>query len=266
VWLDGKIAYEDVSLSSVRQEAAYLHINAEGEANAESGAAPADEALHELEIRTVKSVFVRVLGVTTEKHHAGVVYDAPGINGARVTRLLEWNEKLLADNLARRHPDLVIIAYGSNEAGDANFTTVQYHRIFSAALQRIRRAVPQASLLVIASPDRQMRTGGQWESLTTLPGIVATQRQAARENRAAFWDLYHAMGGAGAIERWNMRSSALAQSDRVHLTAAGYRLVADALYAELMRNFKLYRGKLKSSDENAKKSFKNNLSVSGFWK
>jgi hypothetical protein len=49
---------------------------------------------------------------------AGVVLDTLGINGARFSTPLAWNEASWASELARRDPDLVVLEYGTNELSD----------------------------------------------------------------------------------------------------------------------------------------------------
>lgn len=237
--LDGEIQTAGLSLASENDEPVYVELEAAQE-SAFLNLQSAIERPHAIELRTVSPGAVRVLGLSAERNRAGVVYDAFGINGARATRLLRWNEALLADNLARRDPDLIVVAYGSNEAGDADFDAAIYRQQFLAALERLQRAAPRASLLVIAPPDRAVRSGRRWRTISTLSGLIAAQREAAREVGAAFWNLHRAMGGAGSMAKWAALSPPLAQRDRVHLTRAGYLLVADALYAELRRGWQSY--------------------------
>ena len=225
VILDGQIHRRRVSLESERAAPTYIEITARG------------EGFHAVEIRTISSGAVRVLGLVVERVGAGVVYDALGINGARASRLLAWDGEVLADNLEHRIPNLIIIAYGSNEVGDADLDLEEYGRTFSAALRRLRAAVPHASLLVISPPDRAIHANGRWQTIARMPGLVAVQRRAALSAGAAFWDFFRAMGAAGSIQRWASRSQPLAQPDRVHLTREGYRLEAEMLYAELMRGY-----------------------------
>jgi lysophospholipase L1-like esterase len=178
-----------------------------------------------------------VLGLVVERATAGVVYDALGINGARAGRLLEWDREVLTDNLEHRNPNLIIVAYGSNEVGDADLDLEQYGKTLSAALSRLRSAVPQASLLVVSPPDRAVRVNGRWQTIAPMTGLVAAQRRAALGAGAAFWDFFSAMGADGSIQRWASRTPPLAQPDRVHLTRAGYKLAAEMLYAELVRGY-----------------------------
>jgi lysophospholipase L1-like esterase len=239
VSLDGEIQSAGLSLASEKDEPEYLKFSVADE-SAFSNLQSAINRPHSIELHTVAPGAVRVLGFVSEQRRAGVVYDALGINGARATRLLAWDENVLADNLMERNPDLIIVAYGSNEVGDADFDPAIYRRKFSAVLERLQSAAPRASLLVIAPPDRAIRTGRRWRTISALPRLIAAQRAAAIEAGAAFWNLTRAMGGAGSIARWAAASPPLAQRDRVHLTRAGYLLIADALYAELTRGYQNY--------------------------
>jgi lysophospholipase L1-like esterase len=225
VLLDGRIVHSEESLASKTPEPVYIEVVA------------ADEGLHSVELRTVSEGLVKVFGIVAEHARQGVTYDALGINGARAGRLLVWDWMLLADNLGRRLPDLIVIAYGSNEVGDAVLDPAEYTRALSMLLDRFRSAVPQASLLVISPPDRATRISGRWKTIGGMPALVAAQRRAALDSGAAFWDLFGAMGGPGSIERWVTQKPTLAQSDRVHLTRAGYQMVARMFYTELMRGY-----------------------------
>ena len=194
--------------------------------------------VHTLEIRTNTTGRVRILGIAIEHNSAGVIYDAFGINGARASRPLRWDWKVLAASLRRRDPDLIVIAYGSNEVSDADLNLEEYRSSFTTLLRRFHQAAPRASILVIAPPDRAARIDRtRWRTIGRMRALVESQRQAAFDTGAAFYDLFSAMGRAGSIERWAMQTPRLAQPDRVHLTAAGYRLVAGELYTELIRGY-----------------------------
>lgn len=223
IFLDGAEYKRNVSLASKRGEPVYIKVEAR------------TDALHSIELRTVAKGLVRALGIAVEREAAGVVYDALGINGARASRLLSWDWRLLASNIERRDPDLIIIAYGSNEVSDDDLDLAEYSHSFLTLLKQFQQSSPRASVLVISPPDRAVRVGRRWQTISRMPALVESQRRAAFEAGAAFFDLFQAMGGAGSIERWASLQEPLAQPDRVHLTAAGYRLVASWLYAELAR-------------------------------
>jgi lysophospholipase L1-like esterase len=223
--LDGQNYWDEADLNADAPTPANIEIEAESDGE------------HAIEIRTIAPGSVRIYGMTAERDQAGVTFDALGINGARADRVLAWDESIFSAHLATRNPDLIIVAYGTNEAGAHDFNAAVFFEQFTALLERLKRAVPGASLLVISPPDRAVRSGRRWMTIATLPIVVAAERRAARQAGVAFWDTYTAMGGAGSIAGWARMSPQLAQADRVHLTGTGYRLIAEAIYAELMRGY-----------------------------
>ena len=222
--LDG-IVKQSVSLKSKTSEAGSFEVTA------------AVGGIHTIRIRTLNSGQVRIFGIVIECNRAGVTYDVLGINGARASRLLRWNWNVLEGCLSLRDPDLIIVAYGSNEVGDQNLDLRRYTAMLTTLLRRLSEAAPRASLLVIGLPDRAARVGGKWTTMPQVPALVEAQRQAAFEAGAAFYDLFEAMGGYGSIAKWATGVKPLAQPDRVHLTTEGYRLVADWIFRELMNGY-----------------------------
>jgi len=225
VFLDGSIYESPLNLNASVFNPRYLTIDAtQGRA-------------HEIEIRTITPGRVKVLGISAEQNAPGIVYDALGINGARAGRPLLWNWSLLASNIERCDPDLIVLAYGTNEAGDVDLDFAEYASRFRTMLDRFRKAAPRASLLVIGPTDRAVTVGKRWRTIDRLPALIDVQRSVARAAGAAFFDLFQTMGGEGSIERWVHAEPPLAQADRVHLTAAGYRLLGDKLFDALMRGY-----------------------------
>jgi lysophospholipase L1-like esterase len=223
--LDGVERKHNFSLSSKTFTADYVEI-----------VAP-DDSIHTIEIRTKSSGAIRVFGIAIEGDRPGVTCDALGINGARASRPMQWDWHLLSSNLERRDPDLIIVAYGSNEVTDSDLDLEEYSANFATLLKRFHEAAPRASILVLGPPDRAVREGRRWKTARRMAALIDAQRRAAVKTGAAFYDLFKAMGGPGSVERWAMLAQPLAQADRVHLTAAGYRLVADWLNAELIRGY-----------------------------
>jgi lysophospholipase L1-like esterase len=194
---------------------------------------PADRQ-HRIEVRTTTSGRTRILGIVTEHIAPGVSYDVLGINGARAKRLVSWNDTAFVDNIVQRKPDLIIVAYGTNEVTDDDWTIESYQRMFATILRRFRRAAPQASILVYGPPDR----GDVALAGTKMPLMIEAQRRAAFEVGAAFWSSYGAMGGAGSMDVW--ASNGLGQGDHVHLTSAGYQRMGSMFYEDISDAYKKY--------------------------
>lgn len=69
--------------------------------------------------------------------------------------------------------------------------------------------------------------------MSTIPEIVAIQRQVAAETHCAFFDTYDAMGGDGTMARWYAASPRLVTADLLHPTPQGATIVAGLFVEQL---------------------------------
>jgi lysophospholipase L1-like esterase len=195
----------------------------------------AEPGPHRLEAETLDHAPVRLFGWVAEKA-TGVTYEPLGINGAQAPLLLTWNQAVLRSNIERRNPALIVLSYGTNEAGAKGWTVEKYRAMFETLIRRFRQDAPAATILVIGPPDRAIRGRGKtWVGMDTMDVIVEAQRQAALAQGCAFWDAQAKMGGKGSIREWVL--AGMAQNDHVHLTLSGYRTIGDAVFRDLMNQY-----------------------------
>jgi lysophospholipase L1-like esterase len=180
---------------------------------------------HQITLKTLNYAPVRLFGFSLDNPQ-GITVETMGINGAQAHVMLGWNEQIWADELARRAPALVIVAYGTNEANRSLWTPDQYRSDLTSVIERIQRAAPAASILMIGPPDC-----GRLKPLPHLSEVIDLQREVAVQKGAAFWDWRLHMGGPGVVKRWV--TAGLAQTDYIHLTAEGYRLLGQYLFDQL---------------------------------
>lgn len=183
----------------------------------------------------------------------GARVTADGVVGARAVSLAQktrdghvvTNGRRLTvlDRVFRERPDLIVVAYGTNEVTDTNWSVESYRRMLGGILNDLHRASPTSSLLVISPFDRSVRARTGWASVKRLQLIESAQRLAAQDAGAAFWSSYRAMGGKGSMNRWV--ASRLAQPDHVHLKPAGYRRLGKAL-AEAIADNSAYQSLLRA--------------------
>jgi lysophospholipase L1-like esterase len=189
--------------------------------------------VHRIEVRTVRSGRARISGIVTEHLSPGVTYDVLGINGARATRLRGWvNETSFLYNVELRQPDLIILAYGTNEVTDDDWSVESYQRMFAEIIRRLRAVAPQASVLVYGPPDR----ADNQTAIVKMPALIQAQRNAAIVAGAAFWNSSNAMGGPCSMNLWVLMG--LGSNDRVFLTNDGYIKAAGIFYDNLMKAFR----------------------------
>ena len=196
--------------------------------------------VHAFALTTLDRAPVRLLGLVTEQ--PGITYECIGINGAVAPLMLRWNQEIFADYLRERDPNLIVLAYGTNEAASGAGMNEEYVEQFNRLLENLHRIVPKAAVLVVGPYDRATHIGrgrrASWQTFRGTDRIIADQKEACRVHHCAFYDERQRMGGPGAMIRWV--SAGLAQPDRTHLTGSGYRALAEAFYRDLLGAYKAY--------------------------
>jgi lysophospholipase L1-like esterase len=193
---------------------------------------------HHFEVLTTQAAPVRLLGLSTE-NASGVTYEAAGINGAEASLFLRWNETLQQTLMTQANPALIVLSYGTNEAGDRNWTEESYASLFRRIIERCRRLAPNASILVIGPPDRAMHNGRHgWAAFVGVDRIVQAQRSVCKQMNCAYWDQRTRMGGLGSMRDWVAVS--WAQPDHTHFTGEGYNELASALFSDIVQQYDAY--------------------------
>lgn len=198
------------------------------------------EGPHHVEIRNAGDGEVRVYGVVAARSTPGIQLDALGINGARAVGMLHWSESHMAEQLRHRAPDLVVLAYGTNESTD-DTSPEAYERQLVDVLGRVARAVPTASCLLLGPPDRAVESREGWITAPKLLEVVRVQKRVAEAAGCAFYDQMEAMGGEGVIAAWSLEDPPRAQKDRVHLTRDGYAQLGASFASDVMRAYAAWR-------------------------
>mgnify|MGYP003571060784 CR=1 FL=1 len=225
------------------------------------------------ELRPMGDGPVTVLGWGSAPPASGVLYEAQGIPGARLSVLERWDEDVLRAELEALQPDLIILDYGTNEGFDDALSPVSYKRLLGQKLRRLSEWAPGASLAVIGARSgarlpSYLKTGAErrtypcvplalnekakygallaqespvlarWHAPPSLSAVRAAQEETAAAEGAFFWNAAAAMavgdGTACAIHDWALAEPALAYPDHVHLTPAGAERLAARFWEALM--------------------------------
>lgn len=175
----------------------------------------------------------QLFGVVAETSgRPGVVLDVLGLNGARVVHTLTWDEPTWTAALARRKPDLIVLAYGTNESGIRHLSMERHRQRLVRLLDRGRSGSPTADCLIIGAMDR-----GDAAMSEKIERINEAQAEAAKERGCAFWSAQAAMGGRNSMQKWVGEDPPLGAPDRVHLKVRGYRRLGAALARDLLDGF-----------------------------
>ena len=186
---------------------------------------------------------VRMFGVEFRKAGPGVLYSSLGVNGASVTMLSHaFNAAHWTEQLQHYNPDLVVLAYGTNESGYPQFVDTTWGGELKAAVRRVRAALPQSSILLMSPMDRGEHTkSGELDTIEALPRLVKIEQRVAEETGVAFFNTFEAMGGAGTMARWYSSEPRMVGADLIHPMPAGARIVGELLYRALQDGFNAYK-------------------------
>jgi lysophospholipase L1-like esterase len=155
--------------------------------------------------------------------------------------MLNFDEGHLAGQIAHRSPDLLVIAFGGNEASDKGMNFERYRNVLTQVITRVRAGNPNASCMVMAPLDQgEKDSRGRIRTMPNVPQIVAAQREIAAAQGCAFFDTFQAMGGEGAMGRWYNAKPRLGWGDYRHATPAGYEVVGNMLYKAMLKGFSDY--------------------------
>ena len=186
---------------------------------------------------------VRLYGLEFRRRTPGVIYSSLGVNGANITLLSRaFNNAHWAAQLHHYRPDLVVLAYGTNESGYGQFVDSTWGRELKAAVRRLQAALPATSILLMSPMDRgEKNEAGDIDTITTMPRLVRIEAGVAAETGVAFFNTYEAMGGRGTMARWYAAEPRLVGADFIHPMPAGAKIVGELLYNALRDGYNEYK-------------------------
>ncbi len=186
---------------------------------------------------------VRLYGADFRKAGSGVVYSSAGINGANIRLLSQrMNGPHWAAELRHYQPDLVVVAFGTNESGFPDFVNGTWGHDLRAAVLRIQAAVPSSSILLMSPMDRgERKADGEIGTVAAMPHLVDIESKVAAETGVAFFNTFQAMGGEGTMAKWYNGEPRLVGADFIHPMPAGARIVGELLYNALQEGYNGYK-------------------------
>ncbi len=207
---------------------------------------------HEVAVRALTDAPVTVTGVEVARDGNGVSYVSLGFPGATVQVLQKLTTENLADDLRRMAPDIIVLAFGTNEgfndALDISTYTAQYEEI----VRRLQALRPGVRIIMIGPPDGARPAGVCHNSAVghdcptapqpiaaegggpcrfptppKLPLVREAQRRLAERLGVEFWDWSSVMPGPCGAQVWAAANPPLMAHDYVHMTLEGYKRSAD---------------------------------------
>jgi len=186
--------------------------------------------------------YVWAYGIVSETEGPGVVWDTMSMIGVYTPRLAGYDDAHIAEQVAHRDANLLVLNYGGNDlrrlvAGRVSADS--YRDELAAVVAKLRRGKPEMSCLVIGVIDHG-RSGSRTVRRRHTQAMVQAQRDAAFASGCAFFDSVAVMGGAGSIRAWREHDPPLAEPDLKHLSVAGRDLMGGRVFAALLAGYEAY--------------------------
>jgi lysophospholipase L1-like esterase len=169
-----------------------------------------------------------LMGISVESDAPGIVYNAVGVNGARLASYLGC--KLYARQLAAINPDLIIFSIGTNDGYTRHFNKEKYYAEYCQLLDKTRAAVPGAAIMLTVPNDSYLYKRYVNSNTAEMRKIIY---RLAGEYGCAVWDFYSIMGGLNSAQAWY--SLKLMQYDRIHFTRQGYALKGELFFSAFLK-------------------------------
>lgn len=193
---------------------------------------------HDIAVRALSDAPVTVTGVEVAREGDGVSYISLGFPGATVQLLQKLATENLADDLRRLAPDIVVLAFGTNEGFNDALDVAAYTAQYEQIVRRLQALRPGLRVVMIGPPDGAraspagqpvVDSAGQCRLPTPpkLAQVREAQRRLAARIGADFWDWSSVMPGPCGAQVWAAANPPLMAHDFVHMTLEGYKQSAD---------------------------------------
>jgi lysophospholipase L1-like esterase len=174
--------------------------------------------------------FATFYGVNLENGHAGILYHAIGVNGAKYTH---YNAaRYFVPQTKALRPDLFIISLGTNESVQHPYLDKNFFQQVTKLVESLSAMNPTAAFILVSPPDAFQKKVKQ------NPGIERVRNEIVRyavENGLAFWDMYKVNGSAG-----DWRLQGLLRPDGIHFTKDGYVYQGNLFSEAIMKRYYQY--------------------------
>ncbi|MDQ0464262.1 lysophospholipase L1-like esterase [Caulobacter ginsengisoli] len=213
---------------------------------------------------------VSLLSYATFRRQPGIAWSALGVVGARLSDFAQRDSAMMASELAAYPPDLIILAFGTNDGFDSDVDIAAYEQLVRQQIRRLKDLAPGAAVLVMGPPDASrtrpdIKLDGiqnkgfdcapltdaeradydqlvearspvlaRWFEPPNLGPVREAQRRAAIAEGAAFWDWSARMGGPCSSHVLSRPEQDLMRGDHIHFRSEGGDWIAGLLTADLM--------------------------------
>lgn len=172
---------------------------------------------------------------------AGVAVDNIPLRGCSGHQFCQINRDQLAAAYSHMDIGLIILQFGGNSVpylkGQKSIDA--YCESMGQQIDRIHQCCPKAKILFIGPSDMSTRENGDLRSYGCIPQLVSSLQSTANAHGAAYWSIFHAMGGLNSMAAWV--DQGLSGPDYVHFTQRGVDIMGDRLTKAFDNMYQIFK-------------------------
>ncbi|EAI3921418.1 hypothetical protein YZ53_07045 [Campylobacter upsaliensis] len=169
-----------------------------------------------------------------DKNGRNIFLDTIAINGARSDLWKDWNLNVVKKELGVLKNDLIILAYGSNDALLKDFNAVEFKKNYKDFFKILRRENKNAIFILISPPTVTQKRGKNYILSPNFHAVKKAIYELAKEEKTLLFDMHEFMQESGTKALWIEKKLSLKD---VHLSVKGYELMAKKMLDELRKFF-----------------------------
>jgi len=137
---------------------------------------------------------------------------------------------------------MVIMQFGGNSVPymKDDKAIARYVNSFGKQIDYIKSIDSTIKIMVIGPADMSVNDKGEMVTHPMLEELIKQMRIVSNQKGAAFWSMYHAMGGYNSMTRWVKSDPALGAPDYIHFSQKGAREMAIILNRAIFREYEIY--------------------------
>ncbi|MBS4275291.1 GDSL-type esterase/lipase family protein [Campylobacter vulpis] len=169
-----------------------------------------------------------------DKKGKSIFLDTIAINGARSDLWKSWNLDVMKKELSILKNDLIILAYGSNDALLRDFNAVEFKKNYKELFKILRQENKNAIFMLISPPTVTQKKGQDYILSPNFHAVKKAIYELAKEEKTLLFDMHEFMQESGGKALWIEKKFSLRD---VHLSIKGYELMAKKMLDELRKFF-----------------------------
>lgn len=182
----------------------------------------------------------------------GVAVDNIPMRGCSGQQFTLVNAEKLTAAYQQMDVGMIILQFGGNSVPylRSGKSISTYCKAIGKQIDHLHQCCPGAAIVFVGPSDMSVRDGAGMKSYPVLPELIDSLAATAISHNAAYWSIFHAMGGMNSMAEWHRQG--LAGADYIHFSQRGADLMGDRMAEAFKNSYTLYCLKKKVRNKRTK--------------